>query len=440
MVWPGKIRGAEWIALLGLCALLAVPGSALSQTEKTAADGAAAAKAKANVEAATVDIDAEKECVTDDTNAEAQRATNHRNAGFVIASAQMIEDAHTQCDRHWDAVESERLTSMDDTVARLLTWPGPLTGPAHMRIAELDNSLGEQYIRQSLCKEAASANPALCDQIVHPAVKPFCLAWVKIRQGTSASTSICADFAANQQKACKLFFGVDEGACQTAEGGEIMWCSFIQGVKEGSLSNCGAEFQADACIRDILMTTTLERDQPCDSIKRLSEKSGRSTRATTLLEKQCQAISEGKPMDCPPDPNDGLNGARRVRLKALAESFVRGGVDGVIPVVLALPWLWDQVQLAPPDPSDTTGARLTLTSAGQNIGAELRAICTSEVIAATSDGETERQFVASAGTLLRIHRARGTAFTAAVDPFKTGIETHTTCALTAPWIGVEAGR
>lgn len=424
MLFQSRTSGAHTVITWSLvCGLTALGVAAYAQAPGAATKGEASAaeRARANIEAATVDPAADKECVTDDPADVAKRAQAKIASGFMNLTTQMIEDAHTSCDVFWDGRDATFERSMESQIESLNTWPGPWTQPAVLEIERLmPESNDRDFIPRERCQAAAKADALFCESVQHPIVRPFCSSWLKIKRGGALDISACETFAPEQQKACSFFLGVDPKACEGAEGQEALWCSFIASLRSGGLPGCTENFTHDGCMRDVLMLTVQGGDKPCDAIRRHMKEKPKW--AVDLLHGQCEAIVASKPDECPEDPKR-MGGDQVV--DNLSSAYLRGGADGVRPVVAVVTW-----SNSGPSPGTARAAQGAQTSSGAEFS-----ICATEVTAFPREGPEVSRYAVTMGSAQSIHRATGAPFPSAVDPFTAQVKAQTVCAWTAPWLG-----
>ena len=144
--------------------------------------------------------------------------------------------------------------------------------------------------------------------------------------------------------------------------------------------------------------------------------------AMELLHAQCEAIVAGKPDACPEDPK--TSAADEV-VGSLSGAYLRGGGDGVRPVVSVVTWSNSSPTLmaerGPKDQTESSGAMF--------------AICATEVTALPGTGASQSRIAVTMGSAQAIHKAIGEPFTDDVDPFTAPVTTESVCAWTAPWLG-----
>ena len=423
MLYPSRRfvpRGGISFSLI--CVMFA-SSLALAQTAPEAGSDEAvkAEKAKANVEAATVNPDADKECVTDDPADVAKRAEAHATSDFMNLTSQMIEDAHTSCDVFWDKRDDEFKRSVQAKIDALNTWPGPWTQPAVLELERMmPESSDRDFIPQERCKAAAKADALFCESVQHPVVRPFCNSWLKLKRGAPLDISACETFAPEQQKACSMFLGVNPKACEGVEGQEAFWCSFISSLKAGGLPNCSDNFTHDGCMRDVLMLTVMGGEKPCEAVR--THMKNRPQWAMNLLHAQCEAIVASKPEACPEDPKEAR---AQDSVGNLSDVYLRGGGDGVRPVVAVVTW-----SNAAPKPLAERGPKTESAPQGA-----MFAICATEVTALPATGEAQKSYAVTMGSAQTIHKAAGTPFSNDLDPFSAPVTAESVCAWTAPWLG-----
>ena len=406
-----------------LCLLLAgVPASAQEPTQEAkAAPSTDEAQAKRNVEAATVDPGGDKECATDDPADVAKRAQSLLASDFTNLTTQMIEDAHTTCDVFWDKQDASFKQTMAAKIEAFNTWPGPWTQPAVLEIERMmPASSDREFIPRERCRAAAKADALFCESVQHPVVKPFCNSWLKLKRGAPLDISACATFAPEQKKACSMFLGVEPNACDKVEGQEAFWCAFISSLKTGGLPNCSDNFTHDGCMRDVLMLTVMGGKKPCDAIPKHMKTKPQWT--VDLLLGQCEAIVASDPDACPEDPK--TSGDSEV-VGNLSAAYLRGGADGVRPVVAVVTW-----SNSAPKPMAERVSKDKTPPQGA-----MFSICATEVAALPKNGPEQTRFAVTMGSAQSIHKATTAPFSDTVDPFTAQVTAQSVCAWTAPWLG-----
>ena len=217
-----------------------------------------------------------------------------------------------------------------------------------------------------------------------------------------------------------MFLGVAPKACEGAEGQEAFWCSFISSLKTGGLPNCSDNFTHDGCMRDVLMLTVMGGKKPCDAVRKHMKAKPKWT--VDLLHGQCEAIVASNPDACPEDPK--TTGDDEV-VGNLTSVYLRGGGDGVRPVVAVVTW-----SNSAPTPMAQRASKDETPPPGS-----MFSICATEVTALPKSGPEQTRYAITMGSAQNIHKATGAPFSGSVDPFTAQVTAQSVCAWTAPWLG-----